>query len=98
MAFTLNSKRIGYINALEAIVDESEIIRDPNLNMLALLSLDLMGKDKYKDIKNELKKAQKSLGSVQRKLIEQPINKLRFSAYDTISTTIECKNICRREN
>ncbi len=85
LAFTLNSKRIGYINALEAIVDESEIIRDPNLNMLALLSLDLMGKDKYKDIKNELKKAQKSLGSVQRKLIEQPINKLRFSAYDTIS-------------
>lgn len=84
LAFTLDSKRIKDQTALQQIIETNEIIRDPVLNILASLSLDLLGKERYKEFRAEVKRASKVLSAVQKELIELPMNKLRFTPLDTI--------------
>lgn len=91
LAFTLDSKRIQDQKALEKVIYTPEILKDPNLNILASITLDMMGKDKYKEFKMEIKKSAKSLGDVQRKLIETPMSKLRFSPLDNIQKQAKVK-------
>lgn len=85
LAFTLDSKRIQDQKALEQIISTPEIIKDPLLNILASISLDILGKERYKDFISELKKTKASLSEVQRDLIKLPMSKLRFSAIDNIN-------------
>lgn len=84
LAFTLDSKRIKDQYALQIAIDTPEILKDPNLSLFASISLDLLGKERYKDFILEVKKKMHSLNSVQRKLIEEPVSRLRFTAYDSI--------------
>ena len=91
LAFTLDSKRICDQEALATVIDTPEIIRDPNLNILASISLDMLGKERYKEFISDLKKTRQSLNDVQRRLVELPMSKLRFSALDTIQTSSSVK-------
>lgn len=91
LAFTLDSKRICDQTALAEVIDTPEIIRDPNLNILASISLDMLGKERYKDFIADLKKTRLSLSDVQRRLVELPMSKLRFSALDTIQNPSSVK-------
>ena len=84
LAFTLDSKRIRYQDPLEKVIYTSEIMRDPTLNILAAISVDVLGKERYKEYKDEIKRIHYSLTDVQKRLIEQPVAKLRFTALDTI--------------
>lgn len=86
LAFTLDSKRIRNQEPINKLIFETpEILHDPVLNMLASISIDLLGKDNYKELKNELKKTKSSLSAVQKDLIQLPMAKLRFSAIDNIN-------------
>lgn len=91
LAFTLDSKRIRDQKALQQVIDTPELLRDPNLNILANISVDMLGKDRYKEFKNEINKASRSLAGIQQKLIETPMSKLRFSALDTIQKPTKVK-------
>lgn len=57
LAFTLDSRRIRDQKAQQKVIDTNEIIRDPVLNILASISIDILGKDRYKDFRLEVKKA-----------------------------------------
>ena len=91
LAFTLDSKRIRDQKALQKVIDTPELLRDPNLNILATISVDMLGKDRYKEFKGEILKVGKSLTEIQRKLVEQPMAKLRFSPLDTIQKVSKVK-------
>lgn len=84
LAFTLDSKRIRDQKALEQVIDTPELLRDANLNILANISMDFLGKDRYKEFRAEVTKQAKQLAGIQRKLIESPMSKLRFGVLDTI--------------
>lgn len=84
LAFTLDSRRIRDQKALQRVIDTNEIIRDPVLNILASISIDILGKDRYKDFRLEVKKASKTLSMVQKELVKLPMSKLRFTSLDTI--------------
>lgn len=86
LAFTLDSKRIRKREQLETLILETPgILKDPVLNILATISMDILGKDRYHDFLLELKKTKSSLSQVQRDLIKLPMKKLRFSAIDNIN-------------
>ena len=51
LAFTLDSRRIRDQKAQQKVIDTNEIIRDPVLNILASISIDILGKDRYKDFR-----------------------------------------------
>lgn len=92
LAFTLDSKRIQDQRAINKLILETpEILKDPVLNMLASISIDLLGKDKYKEYISELRKTRSSLSVVQNELIQLPMKKLRFSAIDNINQPSKVK-------
>lgn len=91
LAFTLDSKRIRDQKALEKVIDTPELLRDANLNILANISMDFLGKDRYKEFKAEVSKQAKQLVGIQRKLIESPMSKLRFGVLDTIQQQSKVK-------
>ena len=84
LAFTLDSKRIMDQTALQEVVDTPEILKDPNLSLLASISLELLGKEKYKDFITDIKRKLSSSKEVCKALIGTSVSKLRFSAFDTI--------------
>jgi hypothetical protein len=87
LALTLDSKRINEPFALSEIIENKNIFKDPSLYLLVDFSLGCFGNEKYKSIKNDLKKEyQTKLKESIKKLIELPANRLRFSNLDTIST------------
>ncbi len=85
LAFTLDSRRIKNQKPLEKMINTPEILKDPLLNILASISMDILGKEHYKEYLNELKKTKASLSAVQRDLVKLPMSKLRFSAADNIN-------------
>jgi len=86
LAFTLDSKRIQNQEALKKlIISTPEILKEPTLNILASISMDLLGKDRYKDFISDLSKTSGTLTLVQKDLIKLPMKKLRFTAVDSIN-------------
>lgn len=86
LAFSLDSKRIKDQRALSKLIYETpEILKDPILNLLASISFDFLGKEKYHEFIAEMKKTRLSLSDVQRDLLKLPMSKLRFSAVDNIN-------------
>lgn len=85
LAFTLDSKRIGDQHGLEKVIDSDYILKNPNLLLLADFSMMLLGKVKYESFRNALKKNISTLAPALKQIIEQPIQKLRFTALDTVS-------------
>lgn len=88
LAFTLDSKRINENGELEEIINTS-IMKEPSLLVLTELAIDLLGKEKYKEYKSELRKKYYNLDVVKKRIVELPASKLRFSNLDTISSNKE---------
>jgi hypothetical protein len=88
LAFTLDSKRINENLELEEVMN-TNVLKEPSLLVLTELAIDLLGKEKYKDYKNELKKKYYNLDNLRKKIIELPASKLRFTNLDTISSNKE---------
>ncbi len=86
LAFTLDSKRINEQYAIEEILN-TNMLRDPSLNVMVNLAFDLLGKEKYKIFKDEIKKKYHSLEDVNKKISLLPAGKLRFTNFDTISSS-----------
>lgn len=84
LAFTLDSKRINDDSGINYILGQSELLKDPNLNMLATLCVDYLGKTKYKELRKEVKKEAEKMAPVLRKIAGDPTGKVRFSVLDTI--------------
>lgn len=84
LAITMASKRIQNDEPLTQVIGTSELVKEPILNILANFSLEILGKERYKDYISELKKVSASLSDVQRSLIQLPMSKLRFTALDNI--------------
>lgn len=91
LAFTLDSKRINESDALEEIVLHTEVLKDPSLNIIAQFTLDLMGKDGYREMREELKKKYYSLSAPLKALIDNSTSKNRFSVLDTITVDRKVK-------
>jgi energy-coupling factor transporter ATP-binding protein EcfA2 len=88
LAFTLDSKRINENSELEEVIN-TNIMKEPSLLVLTELAIDLLGKEKYKEFKNELKKKYYNLDKLKKRIVELPASKLRFSNLDTISSNKE---------
>ena len=84
LAFTMDSKRISDESGLDYILGKEELLKDPNLNALATLSLDLIGKEGYDILRVELKKNSKSLSAVLESVTQSSTSKIRFSVLDTV--------------
>ncbi len=86
VAVTLQSDRIRDNEPFETLVWNTDILKNPSLYLLADFSLAMLGKDKFKQLRIELKKEyrKQSLNTALQKIIEDPISKIRFSALDNI--------------
>lgn len=85
LAFTMDSRRVGSQEELETVVYSDFILKDPGLLLLTDFSLALLGKTKYEGFRRDLQKSVSSLAPVIRQIIDQPIQKLRFTQLDTIN-------------
>lgn len=85
IAFTLNSGIINDESALNTMVSEDLVLKDPNLSQLTLLFLAFNDPDKNKEIKRTIEKKVMQLAPIHKELLSLPLSKLRFSALDTIS-------------
>tara|TARA_R110001583_G_scaffold194829_1_gene367237 strand:+ start:804 stop:3671 length:2868 start_codon:yes stop_codon:yes gene_type:complete len=94
LALTLDSKRINHSEALNIVIEEKDIFKEPSLYVLLDFSLNLLGKDKYKSIKQELKKDYlHKISKPVQTLINLPARKLRFSNFDSIESDRDVKII-----
>lgn len=84
LAFTLDSKRIGNDEPLSFLIGQRPLLSDPNVNSLLGISMEVLGKTKYKDLKDQVKKDYHSLQGVTKQLFDEASPKARFSALDTI--------------
>lgn len=84
LAFTLDSKRIGNDEPLNFLIGQRPLLSDPNVNSLLGVSMEVLGKTKYKELKDRVKKDYHSLQGVTKQLLEEASPKARFSALDTI--------------
>ena len=91
LAFTMDSRRVGSQEELETVISSDFILKDPSLLLLTDFSLALLGKTKYEEFRKELQKNVLSLAPVIREIIDQPIQKLRFTPLDTINAQRKVK-------
>lgn len=91
LAFTMDSKRINRSQPLEDILLNEHILKDPNLYILADFSLSLMGKNKYKDVRNEIKRKFSLSTDIRSKLVDDNTSRIRFSLLDTIQPNRKVK-------
>lgn len=84
LAFTLDSKRIGNSTYLEKLIEDNNLLKDPNLYSIASFSFDLLGKNTYVEMRKELQRKFYSLNELRSKLIETSTSKLRFSLIDSV--------------
>lgn len=92
LALTLDSKRINYPIALEELIEEKELFRDPSLYLLLDFGLELFGKEKYKKLKANIKKEHfNRISAPVKELIKLPASRLRFTSLDTLSENRKVK-------
>jgi hypothetical protein len=91
LALTLNSNRINEQGELEELIFKTPILSDNILTIISEISLEIMSKGSTTEIKKEVKKEFKKIKAPLKHLLQTPANKLRFSAYDTISSSKRVK-------
>lgn len=91
LALTLNSNRINEPGELEELIFNTPILKDNILTIISEISLELMSKGTVTEIKKEVKKEFKKIKAPLKHLLETPANKLRFTAYDNISSSKRVK-------
>lgn len=84
LAFTLDSKRIGNDEPLNFLIGQRPLLVDPNINSLLGISMEVLGKTKYKELKEQVKKDYHSMQPITKQLLDEASQKARFSALDTI--------------
>lgn len=94
LALTLDSKRINEPKALEELIEDKELFKDPSLYILLDFGLDLFGREKYKKLKASIKKQHfNRISEPVRELIKLPASRLRFTNLDTLSENKKVKII-----
>jgi hypothetical protein len=94
LALTLDSKRIRHEKALTDLIEEKKIFADPSLYLLIEFGMELLGKEKYRALKNEIKKDHyRRISAPVRKLIDLPASRLRFTSLDTFNDNKNIKLI-----
>ena len=84
LAFTLDSKRIGNNEPLNYLIGQRALLSDPNIYSLLGVSMEVLGKTKYKELRKQVKKEYHFLQDVTKQLLEDSSSKIRFSVLDTI--------------
>ena len=84
LAFTLDSKRLGNDKPLTYLIGQSALLSDVNINSLVQVSMELLDRSKYKELREQIRKDYRSLKDVQKELLNETLSKSRFSALDTI--------------
>ena len=84
LAFTLDSKRIGNDEPLTYLIAQKTLLSDVNINSLVGVSLEMLDKAKYMELREQMRKDYHSLNEVNRLLLDETLSKSRFSALDTI--------------
>lgn len=84
LAFTLDSKRIGNVEPLNYLLGQKPLLGDTNINSLVGISLELLGKTKYKELRDQVRKDYHSLNPINQALFDEVSSKARFSALDTV--------------
>lgn len=84
LAFTLDSKRIGNNEPLNYLIGQKPLLSDTNVNSLLGISMEVLGKTKYKELRDQVRKDYHSLSEVNRSLLVETSLKTRFSVLDTI--------------
>lgn len=84
LAFTLDSKRIGNDEPLTYLIAQKTLLSDVNINSLVGVSMEMLDKAKYMELREQMRKDYHSLNEVNRLLLDETLSKSRFSALDTI--------------
>lgn len=84
LAFTLDSKRLGNDEPLNYLIGQKPLLRDTNINSLIGISLEVIGKSNYKELRDKIRKDYNSLLPINQLLMDELSAKVRFSAIDTI--------------
>lgn len=84
LAFTLDSKRMGNAEPLAYLIDQKQLLSDVNIYSLLGISMEVLGKTKYKELHDSIRKDYHSLDKVSQHLLIDNASKARFSPIDTI--------------
>lgn len=84
LAFTLDSKRIGNDEPLSYLLGQRTLLNDTNINSLVGISLEVLGKTKYKELSDQIRKDYHNLAPLNKTLLDEASSKARFSALDTV--------------
>jgi hypothetical protein len=85
IALILDSKRISYSKALEMILDDSKILKEPTLYAILDFSFSTIGGDKYVKLKKEIRENYyPKISAPVRELIKLPASRVRFTKLDTV--------------
>lgn len=84
LAFTLDSKRIGNDEPLSYLLGQKPLLGDTNINSLVGISLEILGKTKYKELRDQVRKDYHSLNPINQALLDEASSKARFSVLDTV--------------
>lgn len=86
LALTLDSKRIEESSELEELIEDKDIFKDPSLYAILDFSLGFLEKEKYKKLKDEIRKDHyRRISDPVRELIKLPASRLRFTNLDTLA-------------
>jgi len=87
LAMTLDSKRINEPTPLTNILESKQIFKEPLLYTILDFSFSMFGTEKYKKLKEEIRKEHfPKLKDIVKKLMQQPAGRLRFTNLDSISS------------
>ena len=82
----LDSKRICYPQALEQILENDKILKDPGLYTILDFSFSTFNNEKYNKLKKEIRDNYfPKISSPVRELVKLPASRVRFTKLDTIS-------------
>lgn len=85
IALILDSKRISHNQALEMIIEDSTILKEPTLYAILDFSFSTLGGDKYLKIKKDIRDNYfPKISAPVRELIKLPASRVRFTKLDTI--------------
>lgn len=84
IAFTLDSRRLGNDEPLSYLLGQKTLLSDISVNSLVNICMEVIGKTKYKELRDHIRREYHNLDEVHRRLLSDSSMKTRFSAIDTI--------------
>lgn len=85
IALILDSRRISYSKALETIIDDDSIMKEPTLYSILDFSFSTLGGEKYDKLKKEIRENYfPKISEPVKELIKLPASRVRFTKLDTV--------------